>query len=77
LSESAWRYHRLDDHGLLDMDSIIAKHCAVTGQSEPENVDDRYRLHLKLLYGILDDVPDADNLEVKDGEEKSKANEPA
>lgn len=47
---------------LLDMDSMIAKHCAATGALEPENIDDRLQLHLKLLYDAVA------NLEVEDVE---------
>jgi hypothetical protein len=60
-----------DDQGLLDTDSVIAKHCAATGEPEPENVDDRQQLHLKLLYDVLA------NLEDKDDQGSSKASEPA
>ena len=59
-----------DDQGLLDMDGMIAKHCAVTGESEPESLDDRLQLHLKLLYDVLAD------LEGKDERESSTASEP-
>ena len=38
---------------LLDMDSMVAKHCAATDQPEPENIDDRLQLHLKLLYDVI------------------------
>jgi Fe-S-cluster containining protein len=38
---------------LLDMDSMVAKHCAATGELEPENIDDRLQLHLKLLYDVI------------------------
>ncbi len=38
---------------LLDMDAVIARHCAATGEVEPENIDDRADLHLKLLYNFL------------------------
>jgi Fe-S-cluster containining protein len=54
-----------DDQGLLDMDSMIAKHCTATGQAEPETIDDRQQLHLKLLYDVLA------NLEEKDDQESS------
>jgi hypothetical protein len=57
-------------YGLLDMDGMIAKHCAVTGEPEPETVDDRQQLHLKLLYEVLD------SLEDKDDQGGSKASEP-
>jgi hypothetical protein len=50
---------------------MIAKHCAATGELEPENVDDRQQLHLKLLYDVLA------NLEGKDDQASSKTNEPA
>jgi hypothetical protein len=60
-----------DDQGLLDMDGMIAKHCAVTGEVEPENIGDRRQLHLKLLYDVLD------SLEDKDDQGRAKASEPA
>lgn len=47
---------------LLDMDSMIEKHCAETGELEPEDIDDRLQLHLKLLYDAVT------NLEVKNVE---------
>jgi Fe-S-cluster containining protein len=50
-----------DDQGLLDMDSMIAKHCAATGEPGPENVDDRQQLHLRLLYDVLDSLEDKDD----------------
>jgi Fe-S-cluster containining protein len=34
---------------LLDMDNMIAGHCAATGDTEPANLDDRLHLHLQLL----------------------------
>lgn len=63
--------HGADDQGLLDMDGMIAKYCAANGEPEPESVDDRQRLHLKLLYDVLD------NLEGKDDQGISKNREPA
>jgi len=60
-----------DDDGLLDMDGMIKKHCALTGEPEPANIEDRYQLHLKLLYDVLD------NLEEKDDQGSSKTAEPA
>jgi Fe-S-cluster containining protein len=60
-----------DDQGLLDMDNMIAKHCAATGEPEPENIDDRAQLHLKLLYDVLA------NLEGKDDQGSSKPSKPA
>src|SRR3954452_14469833 len=47
-----------DDEGLLDVDTMIEKHCAVTGEPEPKDVDDRHRLHLKLLYDVLGKLED-------------------
>jgi uncharacterized protein len=41
------------DLDLLDMDSMIAKYCAVTGETEPEHIDDRLQLHLKLLHDVV------------------------
>jgi len=38
--------------GHRDMDGMIAKHCAATGDAEPESLDDRLQLHLLLLYDV-------------------------
>ena len=46
----------VDDVDLLDMDSMIAKHCAANNKSEPENIDDRLQLHLKLLYHAVSEL---------------------
>jgi hypothetical protein len=35
---------------LLDMDTMIARHCAATGLPEPIDLDERTHLHLQLLY---------------------------
>ncbi|HEX4555642.1 MAG TPA: YkgJ family cysteine cluster protein [Xanthobacteraceae bacterium] len=35
---------------LVDMDAAIAGHCAATGMAEPDDIEDRKRLHLALLY---------------------------
>jgi Fe-S-cluster containining protein len=35
---------------LLDMDLAIARHCHSTGIVEPDDIDDRMRLHLLILY---------------------------
>jgi hypothetical protein len=32
------------------MDAAIAGHCAATGMAEPDDIEDRKRLHLALLY---------------------------
>ena len=38
---------------LLDMDAMIARHCAATGFPEPIDLDGRTHLHLQLLYEAL------------------------
>jgi uncharacterized protein len=35
---------------LLDMDLAIKRHCDSTGTIEPDNIDDRMELHLRILY---------------------------
>ena len=40
--------------GLLDMDSAIALHCAETGEPEPDDVELRTDLHLRILHRRLD-----------------------
>jgi uncharacterized protein len=59
------------DLDLLDMDSMIAKHCAATGELEPEDIDDRLQLHLKLLYDAVA------NLEVQNVEGNEEADQAA
>jgi Fe-S-cluster containining protein len=59
-----------DDQDLLDMDGMIAKHCAANGGLEPESIEDRQRLHLKLLYDVLE------NLEGNNDQGSSKTNAP-
>jgi len=46
-----------DDSGdvdLMDVDGVIARHCAATGDAEPTDLEDRLQLHLQLLYNIVD-----------------------
>lgn len=38
---------------LLDMDAVIAEHCADAGISEPSDLEDRKTLHLRILYDYL------------------------
>lgn len=38
---------------LLDIDLMIAEHCADTGENEPVDIEDRLRLHLNLLYDLI------------------------
>jgi Fe-S-cluster containining protein len=54
---------------LLDMDGMIAKHCAATGEVEPENIDDRADLHLKLLYNLIGNMGANDAQEAADHED--------
>ena len=56
-----------DDAGLLDMDAMITRHCAATGEPEPRDIEDRLQLHLRLLYDVLATV------EIEDDEENSIA----
>jgi Fe-S-cluster containining protein len=42
------------DVDLLDMDGMITRHCAVTGEAEPIDIEDRLQLHLRLLYNLVD-----------------------
>lgn len=65
------RRESTDGADLLDMDSMIARHCAATGEPEPENIDDRLQLHLKLLYEVVN------NREAEHVEGRSKANKDA
>lgn len=60
-----------DDVNLLDMDSMIAKYSADTGEPEPVDIDDRLQLHLKLLYDLVE------NLEVNHVEKSAKTAEDA
>jgi hypothetical protein len=39
---------------LLDLDRAIAGHCQSTGSSEPTDITERKRLHLRILHGLLD-----------------------
>lgn len=38
---------------LLDMDIMIARHCAATSSQEPTELHERMHLHLQLLYAAL------------------------
>ena len=38
---------------LLDIDLMIAEHCADTAENEPADIEDRLRLHLNLLYDLI------------------------
>jgi uncharacterized protein len=38
---------------LLDMDAVIAGHCASTGNAEPTDIEDRKKLHLEILFEQL------------------------
>ena len=41
---------------LLDMDSAISAWCGETGEEEPSDIEDRRKLHLKILYRLLEPV---------------------
>jgi uncharacterized protein len=54
---------------LLDMDAMIAKYCAANNELEPQNIDDRLQLHLKLLHDVVSD------LEAKHVQENSRVSD--
>ena len=45
-----------EDVSLLDMDGMIARYCAANNEPEPQNIDDRLQLHLKLLHDVVSDL---------------------
>jgi uncharacterized protein len=47
-----------EDGDLLDLDTMIARHCEASGEAEPGNVDDRMRLHLRLLHDAIANLED-------------------
>jgi hypothetical protein len=47
-----------EDTDLLDMDTMIARHCEATGQAQPGDLDDRMRLHLRLLHDAISNLED-------------------
>jgi uncharacterized protein len=42
-----------EDVDLLDLDTTIARHCKATGEAEPGNLEDRMRLHVRLLHDAI------------------------
>jgi Fe-S-cluster containining protein len=52
---------------LLDMDGTIERHCAASGVPQPQSIDDRLRLHLKILYAAV-----AANMEHQHAEENTE-----
>ena len=48
---------------ILDMDLTIAQHCAANCEAEPSDIEARKRLHLFILYDLLNDLSE---LPVKD-----------
>ena len=42
-----------EDADLLDLDTTIARHCKATGEAEPGNLEDRMRLHVRLLHDAI------------------------
>lgn len=42
-----------DARDMLDMDDAIARHCAATGEAEPTEMEARRKLHLRILYELL------------------------
>jgi len=47
-----------EDADLLDMDAMIARNCEVTGEAQPANLEDRMRLHLRLLDDAIGNLED-------------------
>lgn len=43
------------DSDIVDMDWAIAQHCAAHAEPEPSDIEARKRLHLKILYDLLND----------------------
>jgi uncharacterized protein len=55
--------HPADEAGteeadLLDLDTTIVRHCKATGEAEPTDLEDRMRLHLRLLDDAISDLED-------------------
>src|SRR5262245_61501097 len=42
-----------EDADLLDLDTTIARHCNAAGEAEPGNLEDRVRLHVRLLHDAI------------------------
>jgi uncharacterized protein len=60
------------DHlDLLDMDSVIANYCVTTGETEPEHVDDRLNLRLRLLHEFVINLEAANVKEETDNNDES------
>jgi len=53
VSSDATSTEPTDGTDLLDMDGLIARHCAATGKAEPADLDDRLQLHLQLLHDLV------------------------
>ena len=58
MSDQAAAQAGAEDAGLLDMDSTIARHCEAAGEAEPSKLDDRMRLHLRLLNDAIANLED-------------------
>ena len=41
---------------LLDMDTAVAEYCAAAGTSEPSDIEERRKLHMKILYRQLEQL---------------------
>jgi uncharacterized protein len=50
---------------LLDLDAAITRHCALTGMAEPDDIEDRKKMHLAILYEELDQY--RRTMEARDG----------
>ena len=60
----------VDDVDLTDIDQMIARYCTATGETEPDHLDDRMHLHVRLLDRAIA------NLEAADDEQTPEARMP-
>lgn len=56
----------VDGVDLTDMDQMIAGYCTATGETEPDHLDDRMKLHLRLLDRAIANVEAADDEKAPD-----------
>jgi Fe-S-cluster containining protein len=54
-SDASYGEPSQDERNILDMDAAIADHCASSGEAAPSDIEERKRLHLKILHASLDD----------------------
>jgi Fe-S-cluster containining protein len=59
-------------YDLLDMDAMIARHCAATGSPEPTELLERMDLHLQLLYAALANREDGHAEKISEREEATR-----